>query len=73
MKNNIIPKEYQLECKGCGKILDIRDINVLCHGWIEDGKIICYNDDNEPINYSYSKQLNDNKIWTKDKKSINLN
>ena len=38
-----IPVEHQLKCKGCGEILDMRDLGqVLSHGWIEDGKIVCY-------------------------------
>lgn len=70
--NMEIPKEHQLECKGCGKILDMRDPSVLCHGWIEDGKIVCY-EDIEPIPYSSSKKVGDSVEWTKDKKPIDLN
>lgn len=68
----MIPKEHQLLCEGCGKILDMRDPSVLCHGWIEDGEIKCY-DDNKTIEYSGSKKKGDSTYWTKDKKPINLN
>jgi hypothetical protein len=64
-------KEHQLKCKGCGKILDTRDPSVLNHGWIEDGKIVCYED--EEIPYSSSKKVGDSVEWTKDKKPITLN
>jgi len=66
-----IPKEYQILCKGCGKILDMRDPSILRHGWIEDGKIICY--DEELVEYSGSQKKGELLFWTKDKKSINLN
>lgn len=65
-----IPKEHQLKCKGCGKILDMRDPSVLCHGWIEDGEIVCYD---EPIPYSSSRKVGEPVQWTKDKKQIDLN
>jgi len=65
-----IPIEHQLKCKGCGKILDMRDASILAHGWIEDGKIVCY-DDNIP--YSTSVRVGDSVAWTKDKNPINLN
>lgn len=64
-----IPKEHQLLCEGCGKILDMRDINVLCHGWIENGKIVCYD---ENLEYSGSQKLGEPVFYTKDKKEINL-
>ena len=67
----IIPKEYQLKCKGCGKILDMRDAGCLSHGWIEENKIICYDDKNIP--YSSSRKNNEPIEWTKDKQPINLN
>jgi len=63
--------EHQLICKGCGKTLDMRDTSILSHGWIEDGKIICYDD--EPIPYSSSKKVGDNIQWTSNKKPIHLN
>ncbi len=66
-----IPKEHQLECGGCGKILDMRDASVLAHGWIENGVIVCYDDSSIP--YASSKKLGESTEWTKDKKSINLN
>jgi len=66
-----IPTEHQLKCEGCGKILDMRDTNVLSHGWIEDGKIVCYDEVNFP--YSSSKKVGDSTLWTKDKKLIGLN
>jgi len=65
-----IPIEYQLKCKGCGKILDMRDASVICHGWIEGGVIVCYDDD---IPYSTSTKEGDSVAWTQDKKPINLN
>lgn len=68
---NEIPEQYKLKCKGCGKILDIRDINVLSHGWIEDNKIVCYNEIDLP--YSGSKKIDEPIQWTKDKKPIYLN
>jgi len=65
-----IPEEYQLKCEGCGKILDMRDINVLSHGWIEDGKIVCYDED---IQYSSSRKVGEPFEWTSDKQRIPLN
>ncbi len=65
-----IPGKHQLKCEGCGKILDMRDASILCHGWIEDGKIVCYDED---IPYTSSKMEGDNVEWTKDKKPIHLN
>lgn len=67
----MIPKEYQLKCEGCGKILDMRDPSILSHGWIEDGKIVCYDED--PIPYKCSKKIGDSILWTNDKKPIHLN
>ena len=66
-----IPKEHQLLCKGCGKLLDMRDPSILSHGWIEDGEIVCYDD--LDIDYSGSQKIGDSTFWTKDKKPINLN
>jgi hypothetical protein len=66
-----IPKEQQLKCEGCGKILDMRDVNVLSHGWIEEGKIVCYDEVDLP--YSSSKKVGDSTLWTKGKKAIGLN
>jgi hypothetical protein len=65
-----IPKEHQLKCKGCGKILDMRDPSILSHGWVENGKIVCYDDD--PIPYSSSRKKGDSILWTNDKKPIGL-
>jgi hypothetical protein len=65
------PEEHQLKCDGCGKILDMRDPSILCHGWIEGGKIVCYDD--EPISYSGSQKVGDSILWTNDKKPIHLN
>jgi hypothetical protein len=70
-KSKEIPEEHQLKCKGCCKILDIRDASVLAHGWIDEGEIICYDDSN--ITYSSSKKVGDNIQWTKDKKPIHIN
>ena len=67
-----IPIEYQLKCEGCGKILDMRNPSILSHGWIEDGEIVCYDDD-DPIPYSGSMRVGDDKMWTKDMKPIHLN
>lgn len=47
MKN--IPKEHQLKCKGCGKILDMRDASILAHGWIENGEPIFWTKDKQAI------------------------
>jgi len=65
-----IPNEHRLICEGCGKTLDMRDAYVLCHGWIENGEVVCY--DNE-ISYSSSMKKGEPILYTKDKKSINLN
>jgi len=65
-----IPKEHQLKCEGCGKILDMRDPSILSHGWIEGDEIVCY--DEEPIPYSSSKKVGDSFLWTKDKQPIGL-
>ena len=74
MKSEKIPKEYQLKCPGCGKILDMRDISVLFHGWIEGDNIICYLDKEEHvISYSGSQKIGEPVFWTKDKEPINLN
>lgn len=70
-KKDDIPEEYRLECQGCHKILDLRDVNILQHGWIEDGEIVCY--DEKPMPYSSSRRLGDNVEWTRDKKPMNLN
>ncbi len=67
-----IPKEHQLKCAGCGEILDMRDVNILSHGWIEDGEIVCYTDAPK-IPYSSSKKVGDNIQWTNYKKPIHLN
>lgn len=67
---NIIPIEHQLKCEGCGKILDMRDASILGHGWIEDGEIVCYDDN---IQYSGSKKVGEPVFYTKDKKEIFLN
>lgn len=66
-----IPKKHQLKCEGCEKILDMRDTSILSHGWIEDGEIVCY--DEEPIKYSSSKKVGDSVLWTADKKMIHMN
>ena len=66
-----IPIEHQLKCKGCDKILDMRDASILSHGWIENGKIVCY--DEEPIKYYSSKKIGDSILWDVDKKPIFLN
>ena len=49
----------------------MRDINVLSHGWIEEGKIVCYDEVDLP--YSSSQKVGDSTLWTKDKKPIGLN
>lgn len=71
---NQIPEEHQLECGGCGEILDKRDPSILSHGWIEDGFINCYDYNPEDgITYTSSKRVGDHIQWTKDKKPLNLN
>lgn len=67
----MIPEEHQLKCEGCGKILDMRNASVLCHGWKENGKIVCYDDTDIP--YSSSKEVGSSIQYTKDKKPLNLN
>lgn len=69
--NNYIPKEHQLKCPGCGKILDMRDPSCLAHGWIENGKILCHEE--EEIPYTSSKEVGKAVEWTKNKKRIDLN
>jgi len=64
-------KEYEFRCKGCGKILDMRDISILSHGWIEDGIIICYEE--KPIEYSSSMKVGESIQWTSNKTPIHLN
>lgn len=69
-----IPIEHQLLCKGCGKILDMRDISVLSHGWIEGDLIVCYlNDEEHSIPYNGSQKIGDPVFWTKDKEPVFLN
>jgi hypothetical protein len=68
-----IPEEFRLTCPGCGKILDMRDINCLSHGWIEGNEVVCYEDDSDPIPYSGSQQIDSPIFWTTDKKPINMN
>ncbi len=65
-----IPKEYQLKCEGCGKILDMRDASILSHGWIENDEIVCYDVE---VPYSSSQKTEEPILWTKDKKPITLN
>jgi len=67
----MIPKEHQLKCEGCGKILDMRDASILAHGWIENGEIICYEE--VEISYSGSVKIGEPTFWTKDKQAIPLN
>lgn len=66
----MIPEEHRLICEGCGKKLDMRDINVLGHGWIENGEIVCYDTDFE---YSGSQKIGSSEFYTKNKQLINLN
>jgi hypothetical protein len=67
----MIPEQYKIICKGCGKTLDMRDVSVLSHGWIEDVKIVCFDEVDLP--YSSSKKVGESTLWTKDKKPIELN
>lgn len=67
----MIPKDHQLKCNGCSKILDMRDISILSHGWIENGIIICYDEVDLP--YSSSRKKGDPTLYTKDKTPISLN
>jgi len=67
-----VPKEHQLKCLGCGIMLDKRDTDVLRHGWIVDGEIVCYTD-NPAISYSWSKKKGDSVLWTHDKNEVHLN
>lgn len=69
-----IPSEYQLFCPGCGKILDMRDVNVLSHGWTEGDQIVCYLDEGEhAIPYSGSQKVGEPIFWDKDKNPTFLN
>lgn len=67
----MIPEEHRLKCKGCGKILDMRDPSILSHGWIETGRMVCY--DQVEVLYSSSKKVGDTIQWTANKKMIHLN
>lgn len=66
-----IPKEHQLRCEGCKELLDMRDVNTLSHGWIEEGKIVCFTDIN--ITYNSSKKVGEPIEWDKVKNPIHLN
>ena len=70
MDNQNIPLEYQITCPVCGKILDMRDINTLSHGGIEEGKGVCYDED---IPYSGSQKIGEPIFWDKNKKPTFLN
>ena len=66
-----IPKEHQLKCDGCGKILDMRNLSILAHGWIENGQIVCY--DEVEIPYSGPQKIGEPILWTHEMKPIHLN
>ncbi len=66
-----IPKEHQLICDGCKKVLDMRDPSILAHGWIENGIIVCY--DEVDIPYSSSQKIGDSIQYDKNKNPIHLN
>jgi hypothetical protein len=68
-KEKEIPTQYQLQCNGCGKILDIRDASVILHGWIEGDEIICYDGD---VPYSSSMKKGEPVLWDKEKRPIHL-
>jgi hypothetical protein len=70
-----IPKEHQLLCSGCGRIIDMRDPGqVLSHGWVEGDNIVCYLDDEQiVVPYTSSMKIGDNVEWIADKKPIPLN
>jgi len=70
MNKSKIPDEHQLKCGGCKKILDMRDASILAHGWIENGKIVCYDVE---IEYSGSQKIGDPVYYTSNKNQINLN
>lgn len=67
----MIPEQYQIKCEGCGQVLDMRDISVLSHGWIENGEIVCYDD--TILSYSSSKKIGESIEWTSKKELIHLN
>ncbi len=66
-----IPKEHQLICEGCKKVLDMRDLSILSHGWIENGTIVCYDEVDMP--YSSSKKIGESIQYDKNKNPIHLN
>jgi hypothetical protein len=68
-----IPKEHQLKCEGCGEVLDMRDISVLSHGWIEDGEIVCFLENELGLSYTSSRKVGEPVEWTKDKQPVYLN
>ncbi len=70
-----IPKEHQLECRTCGKILDMRDLGqVLAHGWWNEsqGRYVC-DDQPRDVEYTASRKVGDQVEWSRDKKPTNLN
>lgn len=77
--NKRIPKEHQMKCERCGRILDLRDFNqVVGHGLFYKVKknFICYTDEEiEQLNiqYSGSTKVGEPIFWTKDMKPIHIN
>lgn len=71
----MIPKEHQLKCPTCGKIIDMRDLGqVLSHG-VYDANLNIYecHEKEKDSPYNSSKKVSDNTEWTKNKKPIGLN
>ena len=66
------PKEHQLICSECERIIDMRDLSqVFAHEHC-DGTQKNYLEI-EKIPYSGSQKVGDNIYWTPDKKPIHLN
>jgi hypothetical protein len=71
MKKNKYPSDgHFFICEGCGMILDKRNPSCLSHGWIENGKIVCYE---KEIKYSSSKRIDEGILYTKNKDVVFLN
>jgi hypothetical protein len=66
-----MPKEHQLICKGCGKLLDMRDPSIFSHGWIENGEIVCYEE--KEIEFSSSRKIDSPVAYMKGTYPVNIN
>lgn len=84
-KPQSVPKEHQLECPTCGRIIDLRDLaQVFSHGFLneETNEYECLSDEEiekldiqyggSIIQYGGSIKVGDSIFWTKDKKPIHF-